>query len=174
MLRDRQIREAFLPTITEGLIIPEKSIHEKSHITDISVFRDDLFYAYEIKSDYDDLRRLPNQVIEYSKHYDFCSIITTAKHVLEVSKLVPLHWQIILACEFGESISFLSLRNAFLSDDISVESLCDFLPTINLRKILSIQNTRKRTKSRKVMSQMIARRKDLTSFRSSVYSYLKN
>lgn len=55
------------------------------------------FYGYEIKSDKDNLERLPQQVIEYNKVFDYISIVCGEAHSDKVSDLIPEWWGIIEA-----------------------------------------------------------------------------
>lgn len=44
-------------------------------------------HAFEIKSDYDNTSRLSGQLAEYSKTFDFVTIVTTPKHLREVREM---------------------------------------------------------------------------------------
>ncbi|PLX68148.1 MAG: hypothetical protein C0603_08550 [Denitrovibrio sp.] len=53
-------------------------------------------YAYEIKSEYDSLKRLGKQLSDYSKLFEFVFVIVTVKHLEEAQLIIPLHCGIIL------------------------------------------------------------------------------
>ena len=62
--------------------------------------------GFEIKSDVDTLRRLPNQVKVYSLVFDRCSIVTTKKYLRKVREMVPEWWGIIIATD-GEPLDII-------------------------------------------------------------------
>lgn len=45
-------------------------------------------YAYEIKSDYDDLRRLSGQLSDYLNTFDYTTVVTTEKYIQKVKSLL--------------------------------------------------------------------------------------
>jgi len=51
-------------------------------------------HGYEIKSAYDDLARLPNQVLAYSKVFEYTSVVLAEKHLEPARKLIPKWWGI--------------------------------------------------------------------------------
>lgn len=50
---------------------------------------DDFSHAFEIKSDYDNTSRLPGQLAEYSRTFDFVSVVTTPKLLPEIRMIAP-------------------------------------------------------------------------------------
>ncbi|MCY0149519.1 sce7726 family protein [Hoeflea sp. G2-23] len=50
---------------------------------------DDQSHAFEIKSDYDNTSRLPGQLAEYLKTFDFVTVVTTPKHLPNVRGIAP-------------------------------------------------------------------------------------
>jgi len=50
---------------------------------------DDFSHAFEIKSDFDNTSRLPGQLAEYSRTFDFVSVVTTPRLLPEVRKIAP-------------------------------------------------------------------------------------
>lgn len=50
--------------------------------------------AYEIKTERDDLRRLPRQVAAFSRLFDRCTIVTAEKHLDGCLDLVPEWWAV--------------------------------------------------------------------------------
>ncbi len=54
------------------------------------------FHALEIKGDYDDLRKLEEQLDDYHKTFDKVSVITTSKHLNRIYKIVKPYTGLIL------------------------------------------------------------------------------
>jgi hypothetical protein len=53
--------------------------------------------GYEIKTERDDLRRLPRQVNAFSRLFDQCTIVTAEKHLDGCLDLVPDWWAVLVA-----------------------------------------------------------------------------
>jgi hypothetical protein len=53
--------------------------------------------AFEIKTERDDLRRLPRQLDAFSRLFDHCSVAVDEKHVAECESMVPEWWGILVA-----------------------------------------------------------------------------
>jgi hypothetical protein len=47
------------------------------------------FHAFEVKGIADNLTKLPNQITDYQKTFDFVSVITTPKHFEKTIRIVP-------------------------------------------------------------------------------------
>lgn len=50
---------------------------------------EDSSHAFEIKSDFDSLSRLPDQISDYMRTFDFVSVVTTERHLGSVRSIVP-------------------------------------------------------------------------------------
>ncbi|MES0826756.1 sce7726 family protein [Ruegeria sp. SCP11] len=50
---------------------------------------DEYSHAFEIKSDYDNTSRLPGQLAEYSKTFDFVTVVTTHRLLPSVREIAP-------------------------------------------------------------------------------------
>lgn len=55
---------------------------------DIVLIGNDL-QAFEIKGDFDDLKKLPDQISSYTKSFDFVTVVATQRHVKKVSAALP-------------------------------------------------------------------------------------
>lgn len=75
-------------------VIDEFGICQGESIVDIAVVNGSM-HGYEIKSDIDTLRRLPKQVENYSKVFDFVSIVTSKKYADIIASYIPEWWGIV-------------------------------------------------------------------------------
>lgn len=64
--------------------------------SDIAIIGRDLMEGFELKSASDTLDRLPNQVVEYSKVFDRCSVVLSADKMRAVD-MVPSWWGVYRA-----------------------------------------------------------------------------
>lgn len=75
----------------EIIIGSEIMFARKRALADLVVLHNQLVHAYEIKSPNDDFRRLPLQIIEYNKVFDYVSVVTTEKHLQRAIELTPVY-----------------------------------------------------------------------------------
>ena len=81
MIRD-SLKEVLGTVFSSGpKVIDEFGVMHGGARIDVAVVSDSFLYGYEIKSDYDTLCRLPNQVREYSPVFDEVSLIV-GKNIL--------------------------------------------------------------------------------------------
>lgn len=73
----------------DGVIIGDEVKYGTSRkIVDLLALHNGETYAIEIKSSKDDLRRLPEQIAEYSKIFDHTLVFTTADHLSKIKEVV--------------------------------------------------------------------------------------
>lgn len=100
-------------------------LHGKSRV-DIAVINGTL-HGYEIKSESDNLLRLPNQVKDYNLVFEKMTIVTQRKYLEEVRRIIPKWWGIILVTHPREGqINLRRLRNSKsnpLKDSLALSTL---------------------------------------------------
>lgn len=73
----------------KGVVIGNEVMYGCNHrIVDLLALYQGETYAIEIKSSKDDLRRLPEQIHDYSKTFDYTIVFTTIEYLQKVRKLV--------------------------------------------------------------------------------------
>lgn len=100
---DRSIRVALRDSALKPYINDENSLvveefglaHGDSRI-DVAVVNGH-FHGYEIKSDADNLERLPHQVESYGKVFDFLWIVVGKRHLEKVLETIPDFWGVFVA-----------------------------------------------------------------------------
>lgn len=102
-MRDIDIRDKLKDTYlkkyfndSNSKVVDELSVSYGTARVDIAVINGS-FHGYEIKSDYDTLNRLPNQIQTYSKTFDYLTVITGEHHLEGVVNNIPDWCGIILA-----------------------------------------------------------------------------
>jgi type III secretion system FlhB-like substrate exporter len=112
---DKLIRESLIRQISasdpDAVIFEELPLSRGDGRADCAAVNGHLS-GYEIKSDSDSLRRLPGQISQYDRIFEFSSVVTTKRHLLGVRRLLPRHWGILLACDSSGSIEIRTLRQA--------------------------------------------------------------
>lgn len=89
---------------------------------DFTTIGKDTMIGYEIKSDGDTLKRLPEQVKYYSKICDQAAVVVTRKHLEAASKVVPEWWGVLLV-EGDEIVSQRELSANPCKDPMTLASL---------------------------------------------------
>lgn len=128
-MNDPQIRHAFHTTFlrkdhndSTTLILDELGLEHGKCRADIAVINGHMD-GFEIKSDVDSLSRLSQQINSYDAIFDYSSIIVTARHLNEVTRMIPEWWGIISVIESTYDIPKFSVikkpqQNAYIDDSM--------------------------------------------------------
>lgn len=113
-VRDFELRSAFIKAnkdfLKTGEFVNEYNINKAT--IDICMLNDD-FYAFEIKSEADNLKRLPNQLLCYELIADFINLIVWENHLDEALKtIINKNVGIIKASKKDNIIIFETVREA--------------------------------------------------------------
>lgn len=97
-MKDRDIRTALKKQLStrylkepDTIIVEELGIRHGSARVDIVVINE-LLHGFEIKSDRDRLKRLPDQASIYNSVLDRITLVVGCRHVCEAMKIVPEWW----------------------------------------------------------------------------------
>ncbi|WP_166520907.1 sce7726 family protein [Modestobacter roseus] len=124
LVQEGSLREATLrrlrrrwPTQSGALVIEELGTHFGASRIDIAVV--DLgLHGYELKSDLDNLSRLPKQIDAFNEVFDYTSIVLTQRHLAEAFLLVPDSWGILIAEPTPRSVALRSWRRPALNREV--------------------------------------------------------
>lgn len=116
-MNDPQIRKAFHTIFlqeehkdSKTLVVDELGLEHGTCRADIAVINGHMD-GFEIKSDVDSLARLSRQIISYNAIFDHSSVIVTACHLEEATRMVPGWWGIISVKESNSVFSeFTTIR----------------------------------------------------------------
>lgn len=110
-----------------SLVVDELGLHHGESRIDIAVINGSL-HGYEIKSEDDDLSRLPSQVKAYSKVFDKVTLIVATKHLDGAKTLVPGWWGIVVVDEGPRGgVRLTKLRNPITNSSIDEFSVAMLL-----------------------------------------------
>ncbi|HEX4306498.1 MAG TPA: sce7726 family protein [Solirubrobacterales bacterium] len=73
--------------------------------------------AFEIKTERDDLRRLPRQLEAFSRLFDHCSVAVAEKHLPGCESMLPEWWGISVASLGATGVALEEVRQAGLSPE---------------------------------------------------------
>ena len=146
---DREIRTALYKgtlselkkKFTETKIIEELGLCQGDVRIDL-VAVNGYLHGFEIKSESDDLRRLPTQIKYYNKILDTITIVTGKKHLCKIKKIVPKWWGIIIAEKKlpNKKIILLQERDWKFNKEIDVKLLVQLLWKDEVVDILKEKN----------------------------------
>lgn len=104
--------------------------------------------AYEIKSDYDSLKRLETQIPEYDLNFEMNYIVSGKKLLHDLEKIIPSYWGIILVEKnFKGKITISFQRKAKLNPNLSFENFIALLTSEEVKRIAINQPTITKTYS---------------------------
>ena len=112
MLRDADIRDPLCDFLAEkhGEVRFFDEIEMGESRADIVMVSRAALYGIEIKSDADSYARLPRQIVDYDRYFDYTIIVAGSTHALHVQEHVPEHWGIIITNEERGKVDFYELR----------------------------------------------------------------
>jgi hypothetical protein len=112
-IKEGEIRGQLLQKLRGVNSDPTSLLLEEFVVGDCRVdvaFLSDRMNAYEIKSDSDNLKRLPAQVGVYGLHFDSVTLVTTNRHVDAALDIIPLWWGLWIARRDGAFVAFQRYR----------------------------------------------------------------
>ena len=116
LLRDSDIRPALRRLVQgsdplDGVVIEELGLKKGAVRVDLAVVNGSM-HAYEIKSDLDTLRRLATQAEQYSKCFDYVSLVVGPRHIKVARRFVPRWWGIVQVTARADGPHFVVVRKA--------------------------------------------------------------
>ena len=153
-LSDPQIRQGLRSLLRKRhsgkahtVFIEELGISQGRARIDVAVVNGQL-HGYEIKSDRDSLRRLPDQVEFYSKVVDKATLVVGDRHLAESSALVPEWWGILRVESSARGPQFKSIRRGRRNPSVEVRSLVELLWRDDAIELLEQRGTARGVRSK--------------------------
>lgn len=139
------------------IVVDELGLKHGKVRADVAVVNGHLT-GFEIKSNDDTLRRLPEQVSAYSEVFDRATLVVGTKHADDAKSVIPSWWGIIEARPGARgAIVFDSLRAARPNPQISLHSVAQLLWRNEVVEILSEFDVKPKTlrQPRAVLYQLL-------------------
>jgi len=158
----------------DTLIVNEFNVCNGLARIDVAVLNGSI-HGYEIKSDFDTLYRLPNQIYFYNKSLDRITLTTTRKHLSEIKKLVPKWWGILLAIQKDNNIELKEIRKPKDNPEKDLNAFLELLWKTELIQII-INNNLKYNKNanREKLSSVIINNLNTDNIYNDVRYFLKS
>lgn len=139
-------------------IFEEFGVRHGTARIDIAVING-IMHGYEIKSDRDTLKRLPEQIKEFNKVFDKLTLVVGKHHLYTAINSIPDWWGLIVAkIDSTNKTYFQSIRDADNNPSQTIISIARLLWRHEALQILEKQNKANgvRSKPREVIYQRIA------------------
>ena len=173
----RALRDHLQAELTsDARIIEELGVEHGSARIDLAVVNGRLI-GYEIKSDYDSLDRLANQMHAYQRVFDELSIVTTPLFVDQVAQLLPPWWGILQpVCDEAGVVALEVVRAPLANPRQEALSLLSLLWRDEAAALLDLCRTKKTSTrlSRAKLYEELAALADLTTVRDWVSYALRH
>jgi hypothetical protein len=157
-------------------IVDELGLRHGITRVDIAVVNG-IIHGYELKSDKDNLKRLPHQIQIYSSVLDKLTLVVGIRHAHEAIKLVPDWWGIKIATVGSRgAFDFESYRPSRLNPSLDPLSVCKLLWRDEALTLLAElgEAERVRYKARALVYARLAEVADLASIQERVRRQLKS
>ena len=129
---DAAIRNALKSRLTiqhsgeDALILDELGLSEGDVRADVAVINGSL-NGYEIKSDLDNLHRLPNQRDVYCQFFDTVTLVVARRHLRKARTQVPRWWGIVVAVPSDGRIGLRTLREPKPNPNVEIGAVVKLL-----------------------------------------------
>lgn len=178
LTNDKLIRAALRERLNEkyehepdARIIEEMGITHGTARVDVAVVNGSI-HGYELKSDLDTLRRLPDQMKAYNAVLDHVTIVVGKQHVHEAINAVPEWWGVTIAkiMVSEDVISFCKIREAEQNPDQDSFAIANLLWRDEALGILEKDGHAEgiRSKPRKALYERLAAVYDQTTLKAKV------
>jgi hypothetical protein len=182
-MNDQQLRRALKSKVLarhakdpDTRIVDELGLRHGVARVDIAVING-IIHGYELKSDKDNLKRLPHQIAIYSSVLDKVTLVVGSRHADDAMKLVPDWWGIKIA-KVGSrgAFEFESYRTARANPSVDPLSVCKLLWRDEALTLLAElgEAERVRYKARALVYAQLVKVADLESIQERVRRQLKS
>lgn len=182
-MNDRIIRTALKQYLSNkyssnrnALILEELGLKHGRVIIDLVVIND-FFHGYELKSNKDTLKRLPEQARIFSSIFDHLTLIVGYRHAYKSIKIVPEWWGIKIAEKDRQGkVKFITLRRNKKNPSPDAFSIVGLLWRDEAISFLDKIDTANgvRSKPKKFIYEKIIEIADLDKIRARVRKQLRN
>jgi hypothetical protein len=132
--------------------------------------------GYELKSDRDNLNRLENQVVYYSKVLDHATLVVGERHHAHAVQSLPDWWGVMVAVQTGEATTLHDDRPATWNATVEPLALAQLLWREEALDELTVRGLDRgvRSKPRTALWQVLAAEVPTTELRATVRRRLKD
>lgn len=156
-------------------VVQEMGVWNGAVRVDIAVINGELS-GFELKSDSDNLLRLPQQADIYSRVFDRMTLVVGQKHAVKAVELIPAWWGIVVATQGKRSLTLKSIKRSRKNPAQDAMLVAQLLWRDEALSILEKYNLSKGVKSKAahVLYERLVEKLTLNNLRDEVRQSLKN
>jgi len=158
--------------LNDAVLINEMVYANWSRRADLAVANGHL-HAFEIKSDFDSLRRLEGQIATYLERFDKLTVVVAPKYLSSVLEMAPQQVAIWCALEEDSGVRIKVVRTGRKERVENRDVLIDYLLRDELYRFLKIQAVQVRRSNPRLQLVNLARTRPLSKLRAYVLHALK-
>lgn len=157
------------------IVIDEMDVLFGTSRIDIAVINGKI-HGFEIKSERDNLERLPSQIESYNKVFDTVTIVVCENHLSNVMEIIPKWWGVYCVLKQKKLLKLVKERNAIENSDTDLLSLTQLLWRNELIELLNLNGIKKGTKSKNrfALCNMVVENIEESTIRSYIREKLKS
>jgi hypothetical protein len=129
--------------LNNSAIISELAVGRYSNRADLVVAGSKL-HCFEIKTAFDSLDRLPDQIYAFSKCFSEVSVVAASKHVPKLFDIIPCYVGVTEIFKSNGDLNLRSIRQPLQSEEVSIRSLLDLLPVAQLKLLVKDKDAKLR------------------------------
>lgn len=178
-LKDKEIRELLLNQLyleykddQDTAIINELGINYGASRVDVAVVNG-MMHGFEIKSESDNLNRLPRQMEYYNEIFERMTIVIAPCHLAEVKEMIPDWWGIMITNRSGDKL--ITKRKGRKKSSQNKELLLKLLWKEDLEKFIDYMGLSKSLKKlrKHQLHNLFMKEASLEQIREFAYDVLK-
>ncbi len=162
-IRTKLLASPFLTALQEddgnALCLQEFTLTACETRIDVAVFNGS-FYGFEIKSDKDNLDRLPHQALSYGKIFEYLYLVVGKRHAVSAAEMLPDYWGIWIAEKIDGTVTldtnFREAQKNTEQDPLAIASMLWRAEALELLKKFKLDDGVK-TKPRRVLWEKISK-----------------
>lgn len=182
-MRDSDVRQAVMRSVLSEhlvkkntLVVEELGIEHGSFRVDIAVVNGFL-HGYELKSQSDNLMRLPAQAAAYSRTFDRVTLVVDDSHYKESLEIIPAWWGVKVASKgtLG-AVKIETTRSIEANPSVCLFTMSHLLWKSEAIEILDSLGVEKKAlrQNRASLYELLVSHHEPTKLRQTIRAYLKN
>lgn len=159
----------------DTVVLDELGVSRGEVRVDLAVVNGEI-HGYEIKSERDSLRRLPNQVDIYSKVLDQATLVTAEGHLDAALAIIPDWWGVLCVDTTHAGLRFKSVRHSKTNPTRDARVLAEFLWLDDAIRLLEQHGLDRgvRSKPRRIVWDRISETLHIDVIATAVREHLKS
>lgn len=145
MIKEKLIKAALIDwlyakgLVGNAVIINEMVVSNWARRADIAVANGRL-YGFEIKSEFDSLKRLPGQIESFQKHFDKVTVVAASKFIPDIVKSYPSEVGVLEVFTKGAGFELRQIRPGRISEVRDNSSIASLMTKVEIERLLRSEN----------------------------------